>query len=96
MSFHSHSGARRAVGFLLATALCCWAASAGAAETLQQVMKKRGLSQENLLAAVKTYTPTGGRDEFIAFSSGGQSGMVIVYGVPSMRILKYIAVFNPG
>jgi nitrous-oxide reductase len=95
MSFHSHSGARRAVGFLLATALCCWAASAGAAETLQQVMKKRGLSQENLLAAVKTYTPTGGRDEFIAFSSGGQSGMVIVYGVPSMRILKYIAVFNP-
>jgi nitrous-oxide reductase len=58
-------------------------------------MKKRGLSQENLLAAVKTYTPTGGRDEFIAFSSGGQSGMVIVYGVPSMRILKYIAVFNP-
>jgi nitrous-oxide reductase len=95
MSFHSHSGARRAVGFLLATALCCWAAGAGAAETLQQVMKKRGLSQENLLAAAKTYTPTGGRDEFIAFSSGGQSGMVIVYGVPSMRILKYIAVFNP-
>jgi nitrous-oxide reductase len=95
MSFHSHSGARRAVGFFLATALCCWAAGAGAAETLQQVMKKRGLSQENLLAAAKTYTPTGGRDEFIAFSSGGQSGMVIVYGVPSMRILKYIAVFNP-
>ncbi len=31
----------------------------------------------------------------IAFSSGGQSGMVIVYGIPSMRLLKYIAVFNP-
>ena len=95
MSFHSRSGARRALAFLLATALCGFAAGAGAAETLQQVMKKRGLSQENLLAAAKTYTPTGGRDEFIAFSSGGQSGMVIVYGVPSMRILKYIAVFNP-
>jgi len=58
-------------------------------------MKSRGLTQQHLLAAAKTYTPTGGRDEFIAFSSGGQSGHVIVYGVPSMRLLKYIAVFTP-
>lgn len=29
------------------------------------------------------------------FSSGGQSGQVIVYGVPSMRIIKYIGVFTP-
>ena len=28
-------------------------------------------------------------------SSGGQSGDVIVYGIPSMRILKYIGVFTP-
>ncbi len=65
------------------------------AETLQQVMKSRGLTQQNLLAAAKTYVPTGKRDEFLAFSSGGQSGHVIVYGIPSMRILKYIAVFTP-
>jgi len=71
------------------------AASAGQTETLQQVMKERGLTQQNVLAAAKTYVPTGGRDEFIAFSSGGQSGHVIVYGIPSMRILKYIAVFTP-
>ncbi len=72
------------------------AASAGwAAESLQDVMKRRGLSQQDLLAASKTYVPTGKRDEFIAFSSGGQSGQVIVYGVPSMRILKYIGVFTP-
>jgi len=70
-------------------------ASPSSAETLQQVMKKRGLTQENLLAAAKTYTPTGGRDEFIAFASGGQSGHVIVYGIPSMRLLKYIGVFTP-
>jgi nitrous-oxide reductase len=43
----------------------------------------------------KTYVPTGKRDEFVAFSSGGQSGQVIVYGIPSMRILKYIGVFTP-
>ena len=69
--------------------------SAWSAESLQDVMKRRGLSQQNLLAAAKTYVPTGGRDEFVAFSSGGQSGQVIVYGVPSMRILKYIGVFTP-
>ena len=64
-------------------------------ETLKDVMKRRGLSEKDILAAAKTYTPTGGRDEYLVFSSGGQSGQVIVYGVPSMRILKYIGVFTP-
>ncbi|MCB1763996.1 MAG: cytochrome C, partial [Gammaproteobacteria bacterium] len=71
------------------------ASSAYSQESLQDVMKARGLTQKDLLAAAKTYTPTGGRDEYIAFSSGGQSGQVIVYGIPSMRILKYLAVFTP-
>ena len=39
--------------------------------------------------------PTGKKDDYYLFSSGGQSGQVIVIGVPSMRILKYIAVFTP-
>ncbi len=64
-------------------------------QTLQDVMKARNLTQQDLLAAAKTYVPTGKRDDFIVFSSGGQSGQVIVYGVPSMRILKYLAVFTP-
>ncbi len=64
-------------------------------ETLKDVMKRRGLTDKDILAAAKTYTPTGGRDEYIVFSSGGQSGQVIVYGIPSMRILKYIGVFTP-
>lgn len=66
-----------------------------AANTLDDVMKARGLTQKDILAAAKTYTPTGKRDEYIVFSSGGQSGQVIVYGIPSMRILKYIGVFTP-
>ncbi len=70
-------------------------AAAAHADTLQDVMKARGLSQQDLLAAAKTYVPTGKRDEFVAFASGGQSGQVIVYGIPSMRILKYIGVFTP-
>jgi len=64
-------------------------------ETLQQVMQRRGLTEKDLLAAAKTYVPTGKRDEYLVFSSGGQSGQVIVYGIPSMRLLKYIAVFSP-
>ena len=72
-----------------------FAATAWSAESLQDVMKRRGLSQQDLLAASKTYVPTGKRDEFVAFSSGGQSGQIIVYGIPSMRILKYIGVFTP-
>jgi len=71
------------------------AAPSFAAEDLKQVMERRGLTEKNILAAAKTYTPTGGRDEYLAFSSGGQSGHVIVYGIPSMRILKYIGVFTP-
>lgn len=71
------------------------ASSVWAADTLQDVLKERGLSQQDLLAAAKTYVPTGKRDEFVVFSSGGQSGQVIVYAVPSMRILKYIGVFTP-
>ncbi len=79
-----------ALGFGLTAIPAAWSA-----ESLQDVLKRRGLSENDLLAAAKTYTPTGKRDEFIAFSSGGQSGQVIVYGIPSMRILKYIGVFTP-
>jgi len=66
-----------------------------AESTLKEVMQARGLTEKDVLAAAKTYVPTGGRDEFVCFSSGGQSGQLIVYGIPSMRILKYVAVFTP-
>ncbi len=71
------------------------AGTAWSQATLQEVMKERGLTDKDILAAAKTYTPTGRRDEYLAFSSGGQSGQIIVYGIPSMRILKYIGVFTP-
>jgi nitrous-oxide reductase len=80
---------------VLGTTLAATVASAGTNGELAKIMKERGLSDKDIIHAAKTYIPTGGRDEFIVFSSGGQSGQVIVYGVPSMRILKYIAVFTP-
>ena len=58
-------------------------------------MKERNLSEKDVLAAAKTYQPTGRKDDYMVFSSGGQSGQVLVYGVPSMRIYKYIGVFTP-
>ena len=67
----------------------------GANNELSKVMKDRGLSELDVIRAAKTYNPTGVKDKYVIFSSGGQSGQVIVYGVPSMRILKYIGVFTP-
>src|SRR5574337_851559 len=58
------------------------------------VAAERGLTQDDIYAALKTYTPSGQLDPYIMFASGGQSGQVLVIGVPSMRILKEIAVFT--
>lgn len=79
------------IGIILSS--FCFAAYASS--ELDAIMKARGLSEKDILAAAKTYQPSGRKDEYLVFSSGGQSGQVIVYGVPSMRIYKYIAVFTP-
>ena len=91
----SHSRIPVAALLSAVLAVSILSSTAQAQSTLEKVMEARGLTQKDILAAAKTYTPTGGRDEYLVFSSGGQSGQVIVYGVPSMRILKYIAVFTP-
>jgi len=67
----------------------------GEGSAVAALMQERGLSEADVSAALKTYTPTGGRDEYLIFASGGHSGQVLVIGVPSMRILKVIGVFTP-
>ena len=67
----------------------------GAQSALLEAMSARKLSEADVQAALRTYTPTGRTDEYLTFASGGHSGQVIVIGVPSMRILKYIGVFTP-
>ena len=62
---------------------------------LLQIAETRGLSPEDAARALKTFVPPGGRDEYMLFASGGHSGQVHVIGVPSMRLLKTIAVFTP-
>ena len=70
-------------------------AAAQSMADVQKVAQARGLSTADLLAAAKTYTPSGMKDEFVIFSSGGHSGQVHVIGVPSMRLIRTIAVFTP-
>jgi nitrous-oxide reductase len=60
-----------------------------------EIAAARGLTPDDIAAALKTYTPSGKVDEYLLFMSGGHSGNVIVAGIPSMRILKNIAVFTP-
>jgi nitrous-oxide reductase len=71
------------------------AAVAGASADVQKVIAERQLTPDDVYAAVKTYTPSGRKDEFIIFASGGHSGQVFAIGVPSMRLLRSIAVFTP-
>ncbi|MBX3406594.1 MAG: Sec-dependent nitrous-oxide reductase [Phycisphaeraceae bacterium] len=62
---------------------------------LNRVANERKLNVDDLLAAAKTFMPSGRHDEYVLFSSGGQSGQVFAIGVPSMRLLRSIAVFTP-
>jgi nitrous-oxide reductase len=60
-----------------------------------KIANERGLNLDDLMAAAKTYTPSGRHDEYLMFSSGGHSGQVFVIGIPSMRLLRSIGVFTP-
>src|SRR5512135_691041 len=48
-------------------------AGSGAASStnIAKLMKDRNLSEADVAAALKTYTPSGRRDEFLIFASGG-------------------------
>ena len=81
-----------------------WAAGCGSAPEVvskvaagdtDSVIAARGLTPDDIYAAVKTFVPTGQMDEYVMFSSGGHSGQVLVIGVPSMRLLKVIGVYTP-
>ncbi|MCC7363358.1 MAG: Sec-dependent nitrous-oxide reductase [Dehalococcoidia bacterium] len=71
-------------------------ASTGLGGQADAVAKERNLAPEDVTRALKTFVPPGEQaDEFFLFASGGHSGQILVIGVPSMRLLKVIAVFSP-
>ena len=47
------------------------------------------------VAAMKVYVAPGDLDEYYMFASGGHSGNVYVYGIPSMRHIVTIPVYSP-
>lgn len=69
--------------------------SLGASASLKDLMSARKLSESDVESALKTYVPSGKKDDYMVLASGGQSGQILVMGVPSMRLLKVIGVFTP-
>ncbi len=80
--------------FLLGFVLVLLAFASGV-RTLDDVKKARGLNDADVISAIKTFMPRGGRDEYFSFVGTGNSGTMVVYGIPSMRIYKYVGVFSP-
>lgn len=74
----------------LATALVLGSASACAPKTQENDSRT-----DVAAAAKKVYVAPGELDEYYMFSSGGHSGQVYVYGLPSMRHISTIPVFTP-
>jgi nitrous-oxide reductase len=62
---------------------------------VQEMIQAKGLTPDQVRAAVHTYVPPGKHDDYLMFTSGGQGGQVLVIGIPSMRLLRVIGVFAP-
>jgi nitrous-oxide reductase len=52
-------------------------------------------ASQSASAAQKVYVAPGKLDDYYAFLSGGQSGGIFVYGIPSCRFIKEIPIFEP-
>lgn len=76
-----------------------FAAALGAVQCAPSAPKgaKKGpaTASDQSVAAMKTYVAPGDLDEYYMFASGGHSGQVYVYGIPSMRHLSTIPVYTP-
>ncbi|HKW01753.1 MAG TPA: Sec-dependent nitrous-oxide reductase [Vicinamibacterales bacterium] len=88
------SSASRVLRWSAAIVLSALALSNGCSPSEPKSARKAGVS-DIAVAAEKTYVAPGDLDEYYMFSSGGHSGQVYVYGLPSMRHLVTIPVFTP-
>lgn len=78
------SSLRRYTGIASATVFTLLAACSGSPQ----------LGDSAAEAAQRVYVAPGSYDEFYAFLSGGFDGQVGVYGLPSGRLLRHVAVFS--
>jgi nitrous-oxide reductase len=57
--------------------------------------KQQDAAARDASAAQQVYVAPGKLDEYYAFLSGGQSGSIFVYGIPSCRFIKEVPIFEP-
>jgi nitrous-oxide reductase len=57
--------------------------------------KKAKEANQNASSAQQVYVAPGKLDDYYAFLSGGQSGSIFVYGIPSCRFITEIPIFEP-
>ncbi|MEH7443286.1 Sec-dependent nitrous-oxide reductase [Bacillus sp. JJ1122] len=74
-------------GFMAATVFFADFSSGPKGEASKDTAKKSN--------AEKVYVPYGELDEYYMLSSGGHSGQLFVYGLPSMRKIRTVPVFTP-
>ena len=86
----------RSAGWAVVGVLLLVVVASRCAPSAPKAGKAAGANTSDIaVAAQKTYVAPGDLDEYYLFSSGGHSGQVYVYGVPSMRHLSTIPVFTP-
>ncbi len=83
------------VALLAVFALILSSCTSGDSNSYGDVIEDRGLTDDDVVAALMTYKPSGEHDDYVIFSSGGHSGQLHIIGVPSMRLLKTVGVFTP-
>src|ERR1043165_654712 len=57
--------------------------------------RQQKAAAQSASAAQQVYVAPGKLDDYYAILSGGQSGSVFVYGIPSCRLIKEIPIFEP-
>jgi nitrous-oxide reductase len=63
--------------------------------SIDEIIKARKLTPDEARAALKVFVPPGKYDDFVMVTSGGHRGTVMLYGIPSMRLLKEVPVYAP-
>ena len=80
------------VGVVVALSLLAGRCTPSAPKSARQ---RTGATSDAAVAAQKVYVAPGDLDQYYLFASGGHSGNVYVYGIPSMRHISTIPVFTP-